>query len=95
MTSEARLARIAELEAILAENEISEANGATAYYDDNDKLIVDLATCGTCGQTWNDALGSEWTPAPSGRCPYEYIHPELAELRRLRVAEHNAKILNS
>lgn len=35
---------------------------------------TDPATCGTCGRTWDDAVGTEWTPAPSARCPFEYFH---------------------
>lgn len=34
----------------------------------------DLAVCGTCGRYWDDAVVTEWTPAPSGRCPFEYFH---------------------
>lgn len=79
-----RKARIAELEAVIAPHLISEANGATAYRDANGKVREDFATCGNCGMTWNDALGTQWTPAPSGRCPYECIHPEIAELKKLK-----------
>lgn len=42
--------------------------------DENGKVIKDMATCGVCGRTWNDALITGWTPAPSGRCPFEYWH---------------------
>ena len=77
--------RIAEIEALIASEEISEANGATPQLDENGGTVVDMATCGTCGLSWNDALISDSTPAPSARCPYEYIHPEIAELARLRV----------
>jgi hypothetical protein len=31
-------------------------------------------TCGTCDLSWDDALVTEWTPAPSARCPFEYFH---------------------
>lgn len=48
--------------------------GATPRYDENGNEIVDVATCGTCGRSWNDAATSTWTPAPSGRCPFEYDH---------------------
>lgn len=78
--------RIAELTAVFKSEEISEANGATPQRDDNGKVIEDIATCGTCGQSWNDALITGRTPAPSGRCPYEYIHAEIAELKKLRIA---------
>lgn len=31
-------------------------------------------TCGTCNRSWDDAISTGWTPAPSGRCPFEYFH---------------------
>ena len=80
-------ARITVLEAIIARHEISEANGAEPWLDHDGNTRVDLVTCGTCGLTWNDALISTWTPAPSGRCPYEYIHDEIAELKRLHASK--------
>ena len=33
-----------------------------------------IATCGHCGRSWDDSLSTAWTPAPSGRCPFEYEH---------------------
>jgi hypothetical protein len=33
-------------------------------------------TCGTCGRTWDDAIVTGMTPAPSGRCPFEAYHDE-------------------
>jgi hypothetical protein len=39
-----------------------------------DPAAVDPATCGTCGLTWDDGISTSWTPAPSGRCPFEYFH---------------------
>ena len=36
-----------------------------------------LATvCGGCGRGWLDEHTSDATPAPSGRCPFEYDHPD-------------------
>lgn len=32
------------------------------------------ATCGTCGRTWDDAVPTSYTPAPSARCPFETWH---------------------
>lgn len=78
------LRRIAELTAILAPIEISEANGATPQKDDYGKTIENWTTCGTCRASWNDALITGTTPAPSGRCPYEYYHAEIIELRGLK-----------
>ncbi len=85
-----RKQRIAELEILIAEQEISEENGATPQLDDNGKVIEDIATCGTCGKSWNDALITQRTPAPSARCPYEYIHAEIAELTTLKKRSHKA-----
>lgn len=34
----------------------------------------DLATCGTCGRSWDDGISTQWTPTPAGRCPFEYFH---------------------
>lgn len=50
-----------------------EPNG-TRYYDDDGQPISVIATCGHCGQSWDDALGTSLTPVPSGRCPFEYEH---------------------
>ena len=42
---------------------------------DSDKAnAADPCTCGTCGRSWDDAVITGWTPAPSGRCPFEYFH---------------------
>jgi hypothetical protein len=54
--------------------------GAELRYDDDGKPIVDVATCGSCGRSWNDAAVSSWTPAPSGRCPFEYDHDYVEEV---------------
>lgn len=35
---------------------------------------ANIATCGSCGLSWDDSLSTGWTPAPSGRCPFEYFH---------------------
>lgn len=34
----------------------------------------DLGWCGTCGLGWNDSIPTEYTPAPSARCPFEAFH---------------------
>lgn len=61
-------------------------------HDDDGRPIVDMATCGTCGFTWNDALVTGITPVPSGRCPNEYGHEEEEEHERftLQVFTANA-----
>jgi hypothetical protein len=40
-----------------------------------------LATCGHCGLTWDDSISTSYTPAPSGRCPFEYFHKASRKLR--------------
>ncbi len=41
---------------------------------DRDVPRVDKTTCGTCHRSWNDAIITGSTPAPSARCPFEYWH---------------------
>jgi hypothetical protein len=33
--------------------------------------------CHSCGTAWNDDLSTGVTPAPSGRCPFEYEHDTI------------------
>lgn len=40
------------------------------------EAATDRVTCGQCGRSWDDAIGTSWTPAPSGRCPFEYFHDD-------------------
>lgn len=35
-------------------------------------------TCGTCGLAWDDDKITGMTPAPAGRCPFEYFHDDGA-----------------
>lgn len=35
---------------------------------------TDRGTCGECGRSWDDAIATSYTPAPSARCPFEYFH---------------------
>lgn len=85
------MTKIETLRALIAAEEISIANGATPRFNDDGSVIVDMATCGTCGTTWNDALITGRTPAPSARCPYEHIHSEIAELARLEKKHNHLK----
>lgn len=39
-------------------------------------VAQDKATCGTCGLSWDDAVSTSMTPAPSARCPFENFHIE-------------------
>jgi hypothetical protein len=75
--------RIDQLRDQIGRELISEANGARPQLDDDGHTIVHTATCGTCSMAWNDALITGRTPAPGARCPYEYIHRDLAEFARL------------
>ena len=36
----------------------------------------DVATCETCGLSWDDSIPTVYTPAPSARCPFEAFHRE-------------------
>jgi hypothetical protein len=56
--------------------------------DPDDKSAEDPATCGTCGLTWDDGKSTGWTPAPSGRCPFEYFHKYPED------SEHESKVAN-
>jgi hypothetical protein len=47
------------------------------YDDCHDQPRTDIATDGACGRSWNDALGTSRTPAPSARCPYEDEHQQM------------------
>ena len=40
-------------------------------------MTEDVATCGECGRSWDDGVSTSMTPAPSGRCPFEYFHDAL------------------
>lgn len=41
---------------------------------EDDDLAAARATCGECGRSWDDGIVTSVTPAPSGRCPFEYAH---------------------
>lgn len=77
------IARIEYLEDEFADQEISVDNGADEQHEDDGSVRTVIVTCGECGRSWNDALISDRTPAPGARCPYEYLHDELAELDAL------------
>lgn len=34
------------------------------------------ATCGTCHRSWDDAIPTDMTPVPAGRCPFEHFHDD-------------------
>lgn len=39
-----------------------------------------VTTCGTCGLSWDDSIVTEYTPAPSARCPFETFHRSTWDL---------------
>jgi len=39
-------------------------------------------TCGHCGLSWDDDISTSYTPAPSGRCPFEYFHVDEEKAKR-------------
>src|SRR4051794_34057226 len=56
---------------------VVEVFDAARYSEDH--AGADIATCGACGRSWDDAVGTAWTPAPSARCPFEYDHEDEEE----------------
>ena len=58
---------------------------ATVLTDENDQPVVVMATCGTCGRTWNDAAISSITPTPAGRCPWEADHETMTDRQALEL----------
>jgi hypothetical protein len=48
---------------------------------------ADRATCGHCGLSWDDAIPTSYTPAPSARCPFEAFHTYKADKPTLRKAD--------
>lgn len=41
---------------------------------DDDDEATERMTCGECGRSWDDAVVTSYTPAPSARCPFEAYH---------------------
>lgn len=46
------------------------------YYADTS--FPGIATCDTCGRSWDNRIATDYTPVPAGRCPFEAFHPEAA-----------------
>jgi hypothetical protein len=57
--------------------------------------LADIATCGTCGRSWDDSHASGVTPTPSGRCPFEYSHRQggARENYSAKVRRHALRIM--
>ncbi|QRI45323.1 hypothetical protein SEA_FLOAT294_83 [Gordonia phage Float294] len=47
------------------------------------RTLAEIVQCGECGRYWDDAVTTSVTPAPSGRCPFEYDHGRPSSLARL------------
>ena len=47
---------------------------ATYQRNEDGTIKIDILECGECFEQWNDAVITGITPAPSGRCPFEYEH---------------------
>ena len=49
--------------------------------------VYAVVTCGECGLSWDDTVSTQYTPAPSGRCPFEAFHemdePDEDEIREM------------
>jgi hypothetical protein len=48
----------------------------------------DKVTDGACGLSWDDAIATSYTPAPSGRCPFEAFHVETEAADSDEVLHH-------
>lgn len=57
--------------------------GARKTYNWNMKQVIETTTCGHCGRSWNDALITSRTPAPSARCPFEDEHVYSKKVRNI------------
>lgn len=44
------------------------------------KAHASVVTCGECKRSWDDAVATSWTPAPSARCVFEDEHEAEADL---------------
>lgn len=52
-------------------------------------IAARLMTCYTCGNSWDDAVPTSYTPTPSGRCPFENFHVSILGMTsRTRVGAH-------
>lgn len=51
-------------------------NGVVEVTDVDRYTFGILLQCNTCSRVWDDDVVTGITPAPSGRCPFEYDHPD-------------------
>lgn len=52
---------------------------AVKYVAPGNPAPASFTRCGTCKRAWDDTRSTDWTPAPSGRCPFEYWHRQTTE----------------
>ena len=57
----------------------------------DDPPAWDRKTCGHCNLSWDDSASTTWTPAPAGRCPFEYFHKYPEEEKPVDDTIHLAK----
>lgn len=74
-------------------DEYDEALEGTVHVHANGVVEVDPAdiratVCGACGRAWDDSVATAWTPAPAGRCPFEYEHDDDDETGRYLPGEY-------
>lgn len=69
--------------------------GGTPKYDEDGVMIEDWRTCGTCGRSWNDAIVTDRTPVPSGRCPFESEHEDEGHDPECTGCEHDCPWKNN
>jgi len=64
--------------------------GGRVRLDDDGRAVHSYTKCGHCGRIWDDAIVTGSTPAPSGRCPFEYEHkhPQSTAERRRVATNH-------
>ncbi|AXQ62119.1 hypothetical protein SEA_SKYSAND_86 [Gordonia phage Skysand] len=55
----------------------------TGYLRADGRTLAEIVRCEECGRRWDDAVSTSVTPAPSGRCPFEYDHGRPSSLARL------------
>lgn len=54
----------------------------------------DPVTCGDCGLTWDDAITTSMTPAPSARCPFEAFHAEATAAVQIPQVDGDSESVN-
>lgn len=79
-------------------NEREEARMTDPITDPRGIVLLDegdprATTCPVCSKSWDDSVPTGWTPAPAGRCPWEYEHPAANDAQGYPWAEKTASDL--